>query len=227
VTIPADQTGAMNPGSVTRTWSPGFRLGPELGVELAPLPHGRLRLFGGLSYPLDEASCWVPAPDGASAQTMPCGGPQVPALARDSQDPQPYLGLAVGWSLSPAQGQHLPPAAWYGWQTMLLDVGAATLVALSGPGADSRRTPFRYAAEQQAPLVFVAGGPLVHLTHRRPLPAAASLVLRGGSLVAGWLIGSRWDASECIRFGCKSSYVITGAAVVASAVDAAWLAWEH
>jgi hypothetical protein len=227
VLLPADQA-PIGSNSVTRTWKPGHRLGPEVGVELAPLPRGRLRLFGGLAFPLDEASCWFQPAAPSAPFSGGCGGPMVPALARDSQGAQLYLGLAAGWSVLEPAGNHLlPPGRWYGWQSLLLDAGAAALLVASGPSADSRRTPFRYAAEKQVPLVFLAGGPIVHLTHRRPLAAAGSLLLRGGLVAAAFALGLKWDRSECIRFDCKSSTYMTGGAVVAAAVDAAWLAWER
>jgi len=62
VRLPPDQVSG-GADSVTRSWVPGYRLGPEVGLELAPLPRARLRLFGGLAFPLDEATCWFqPSP---------------------------------------------------------------------------------------------------------------------------------------------------------------------
>src|SRR5689334_22864661 len=66
------------------------RLGPEIGLELLPLPRARLRLFTGIAYDLDGD--------------------------RNSAD---YAGLAIGWAaLGPEQPGLIPSTRWYGWQTL-------------------------------------------------------------------------------------------------------------
>jgi hypothetical protein len=174
------------------------RLGPEIGLELLPLPRARLRLLAGIAYGLDA-----------------------------DQDDGRYFGLAVGWAVSgPEQPRLIPPTRWYGWQTLLADAGAGTLLLIDDPGADGSGTGLRYAAGQQAPVVFLAGGPLVHLTHWHPLRAGASLLLRAGLVAAAFLVTRGGDASECVRFDCSSHKWMVVGAGAASLVDAAWLGWE-
>ena len=177
----------------------GHRLGPELSVELAPLPRARLRLVTGLAYGLDAG-----------------------------QGHSSYVGLAVGWSvLQTEETGLLPPTPWYGWQTLLADAGAGALLLLSDPSETGSGTGLRYAAYQQAPVVYLAGGPIVHLTHRRPLRAGASLLIRTGLVAAAFFLLRGSDQSECVRFDCRSHRWMVAAAGAAAGLDAAWLGWER
>jgi hypothetical protein len=177
----------------------GHRLGPELGLELAPLPRARLRLLGGFAFGLGAGQ-----KNGA------------------------YGGVAVGWSvLGPQRANLAPPGAWYGWQTLLVDAGAATLLILDRPGHDGSGTGLRYAAGQQAPVVFVAGGPLVHLTHRHLVRAGGSLLLRAGLVALTFLITHGNDRNECVNYGCRSRKAMVFAAGAASVADAVWLGWDR
>jgi hypothetical protein len=175
------------------------RLGPELGLELSPLPRARLRLLTGIGYGLESG-----------------------------QGHAAYAGVAVGWAALGAEQPGLVPATrWYGWQTLLADAGAGALLLLDDPAADGSGTGFRYAAGQQAPVVFLAGGPIVHLTHRRVLAAGGSLLLRAGLVAAAFLIARGGNRNECVRFDCQSNEAMVVGAAVASLVDAAWLGWER
>jgi hypothetical protein len=175
------------------------RLGPEIGLELAPLPRARLRLFTGIAYGLDA-----------------------------DQGHASYAGLAMGWAaLGPEQPGLIPPTRWYGWQTLLADAGAATLLLISDPSAESSGTGLRYAAGQQAPAVFLAGGPIVHLTHRHLMKAGASFLLRAGLMFGAYFITRGGDQNECVRFDCQSHKAMAVGAAAASLADAAWLGWER
>jgi hypothetical protein len=172
----------------------GHRLGPEIGLELAPLPRARLRLFAGTAHGLD-------AGQGRSS----------------------YAGLAVGWSvLQPEETGLLPPTRWYGWQLLTADAGAAALLLASRPGQTDSGTGFRYAAYQEAPLVYLAAGPVIHLTHRRPLRAGASLLLRAGLAAGAFLVTRGGDRTECVRFDCRSHVWMVVGAGAASLADAFW-----
>jgi hypothetical protein len=216
----------MGTAAVTRSWT--YRLGPELGIELAPLPRTRLRLYGGLAFPLEEAHCATHATETGVAFSGGCRGPMIPAQARDSQSARPYLGLAVGWTvLGPERANLLPSSRWYGWQMMLADTGAGILLLASDPYPDAGGSPLSYAAKQQLPVVFLASGPLVHLAHRRPLTAVSSLFLRGAAVLVGWAIGQNWNRSECVRLDCRSNQFMVVGGGLAAAADAAFLAWSE
>jgi hypothetical protein len=76
-------------------------------------------------------------------------------------------------------------------------------------------------------VVYLAGGPLVHLTHRRPLTAVASLVLRAGLVVAGYALGHPHEHPECAGFGCASSRLMFAGGALAALTDALWLGWDR
>jgi hypothetical protein len=209
---------------VDRTWSPGFRLGPEIGIELAPLPRGRLRLYAGMAFPLDRPKCWVGTGDTSS--TGPCDDARVPEAGRADPAVTPYFGLALGWTaMSPPGGPSLVPAwRWYGWQMLVVDGWAGALVVA---GNVDHASDFRYAASRQGLVLFFLDGPVIHLTHRRPLAAALSLILRGGLVVGAGLAGLVfWDSSECLHFDCASRRLMVAGGVLSSLVDAAFLAHE-
>jgi hypothetical protein len=109
------------------------------------------------------------------------------------------------------------PEHWYGWQTLLVDAGSVVLLAL--PNAAG---VFTYAL----------GTPIVHAAHGKWGTGLGSLGLRVGLPLllglTGLMIGSLSPSAGNTPIPVIDGGLIglTGGMVAASAIDAAWLAWE-
>jgi hypothetical protein len=109
------------------------------------------------------------------------------------------------------------PKQWYGWQTLLVGAGSVILMALpSAVGV------FTYAL----------GPPIVHTAHGRWATGLGSFGLRVGLPfllgLSGLMIGALSPSASnnpgaIIEGGILG---LAGGMVAASAIDAAWLAWE-
>jgi hypothetical protein len=144
---------------------------------------------------------------------------------------------AVAFAQQPIVPQNGPivgssPAAprWYGWQALAIDATAAlvpyvayrvqpssTLAGESAPVA---------AINVTAPIIFLAGGPIIHAAHHQYRRMGLSLALRVLLPVIGGLIGQ----SHCAE-GCDTFLSVTGGALVgggiAALVDDVGLGWDQ
>jgi len=129
----------------------------------------------------------------------------------------------------------VPPAAavpeperWYGYQTLLVDAGALTLL-VAGIAADDQSA--RTAIGVGAGAVYVVGGPLVHGLHGRGLAAVGSFGLRAGLPLLGGLVGALLgdlapydDGDEVVRGTVVGAL---GGIAAGVALDATLLGWER
>ena len=82
-----------------------------------------------------------------------------------------------------AQSDELRPGPWYGWQLILADAAAVTLLAVpvsEGAGPVTRGTGMT---------AFFMDAPIIHMAHRNPRTASVSL-LRIPALVVGRFLGA-------------------------------------
>jgi hypothetical protein len=81
---------------------------------------------------------------------------------------------------------------WYGWQTLLTDVGSLSLVGIGVAVIDSstdRGKAFAIGLSAAGAIGYALGGPIVHYEHGQKNNAVASLALRAGLPVGGALAG--------------------------------------
>lgn len=112
---------------------------------------------------------------------------------------------------TPAPEPREPDREWYGWQTALVDVAAASLF-VAGAVADQDLPSGIGSA------LFVAGGPAIHAGHSQMGQALASLGLRVVLPLLGSLVA--------IAAGERSDWGLLGGAVPASAFDVIALSWR-
>jgi hypothetical protein len=124
-------------------------------------------------------------------------------------------------------GDAAPRSHWYGWQTLPLD-GVATGLFLAA-AADQHDTPLFGVSG----VVYFAGAPVVHLAHRRPELALASLGLRLVTPLIGGALGNHYDdcnsATVDRDLKCSTKWAVTGIAIgglTAALLDDALFAWQ-
>jgi hypothetical protein len=116
---------------------------------------------------------------------------------------------------------------WYGSETLLTDAGAL-LLFISGVAVNDRGTSKNIVVSSG--VVYLLGGPVVHLFHRQELMSLASLGLRAGLPVASGLVGATLgglgkydDGDEVIR---GTVFGVLGGLLGAVILDSALLAWQ-
>jgi hypothetical protein len=120
----------------------------------------------------------------------------------------------------------------YALSTLAIDLGVVAPIAIAGLSTDS----VEIAAA--APVVFVAGAPIVHLLHGRPGAAALSFAMRTvaalGAVGGHALVGS--EKEECDRSNHCTGYLssvlasaplVAGVPLAVSLIDALVLAKEQ
>lgn len=124
------------------------------------------------------------------------------------------------------------PRHWYGWQTLTVDAVPIALFLAAVPAEGQAEIDLMGIGG----LAFAIGGPVLHLAHRRPGFAGASLGIRLGLPIAGSLIGAISSKCEPQPYqdpddGCTvtTRYAYLGAMVgvfSASILDASLFAFE-
>jgi len=112
---------------------------------------------------------------------------------------------------------------WYGWQTLIADAavfGTFALAVRSGSSSNGAR-----AVGAVAELAYVFGGPIVHKAHGREWTGAADLGLRV-ALPLVLAFASQSSPTPYCGSGCGAAFGLLLGAGLASALDAAALAWE-
>jgi hypothetical protein len=126
--------------------------------------------------------------------------------------------------------EEAPPAThWYGWQTLLADLGAITLGVAALSQSDSRSLARPLGVASAA--LYLGGGPAIHFVHGQAAEGIEDALLRLGAPVAGALIGAA--TASCPKTGDGSLCGLDRAAIgfvagvaAAAIVDAAVLARE-
>jgi hypothetical protein len=87
---------------------------------------------------------------------------------------------------------------WYGWQTLLAD-GAALSLVVGGASLQSNKTAQTGGGllAVGGALTYVLGGPIIHVVNERALTGLASLGLRVGVPVGGTLLGAIGGSAVC------------------------------
>jgi hypothetical protein len=167
------------------------------------------------------------APPGTELQ------PDAAALSGAKSDAA-VAGTLEGAADTPSPTAPQPPVAperaWYGWQLLISDfvaLGAIGGAAVAGVGGTDA-----YAVIIPAAIVYDLGAPTIHWLHQRKAIAGASFGIRAGVPFVGVLVGSvvascgneGSAAASCRRFG--AGYGALGGFAVATAIDAAFLAWD-
>ena len=154
----------------------------------------------------------------------------MPALAADAA-----AVSATSAHEAPATEASAPKASWYGWQTLLSDVGSALLIAFSLRVNSGDGGTGAVAVAGLGVGGYVFGGPLIHWAHDRDLAAYADFSMRlGFPLLLGQLAAIGANQSDiggsCTSFcGSEGSNFGQGLLVgIATAVlvDAVGLSWE-
>jgi hypothetical protein len=122
---------------------------------------------------------------------------------------------------------------WYGWQTLLSDAGAISILAL-GSSVDSRDGTLARALQIAGAASYLFGAPAIHWLHSRPSKALASAGLRLGAPAVTGLVGYGVGALACGKNNdseAPCSAVFGGVGLVlgfaaAITIDAAVLARE-
>jgi hypothetical protein len=168
-------------------------------VEMRPRVSVRMRLAGGdeLTVPWSE----VVSIDGASRETLEAGTP--PQLTREE---------------AAREAESKLPEHWYGWQTLLIDAGSATLLLVGN------------AAALVGLAGYVVGPPVTHAVHGQGGPAVGSGLLRVtlpfALAVLSWeLSNNSTNGSSGAPFSAALNGALLGM-LGASAIDAGVLAWE-
>jgi len=118
--------------------------------------------------------------------------------------------LVAALILSPraarAQADEFRPGPWYGWQLMLADAAAVTLLAAPvSPGAGP-------VARGLGMTSFLMNGPVIHMAHRNPRSASYSL-LRLPLLLIGRMAGATAGAFVCRDSDCQRAALVIGEGV--------------
>ena len=119
-----------------------------------------------------------------------------------------------------------PESRWYGWQTLVADGAALTLLSV---GISLESSGLAAAGL----LGYALGSPAVHVGHARPLTALGSAGLRIALPATGMLLapelGNCQHDEEPSLASCTTESRVVGTllgAAVAIALDASWLARE-
>jgi hypothetical protein len=103
-----------------------------------------------------------------------------------------------------AQSDQLEPGPWYGWQVILADAAAVTMLAV--PVAP-RASPITRGMGMTA---FFMSAPIIHMAHRNPRSASVSL-LRIPALLLGGLLGATAGSLLCRETpSCHDTYLLLG-----------------
>jgi hypothetical protein len=165
--------------------------------------------------------------DDSASPSKPAAPVGEATTERPSSVPKPptYSPSDAGHAILPDEPRNY---RWYGWQTLLAD---STAIGLFGLAAANRANGPLLGASG---VVYVAGGPAIHLAHGRVGALAGSLALRVGLPLVGVGLGAATascsgqstgdDTSGCALSG--SVYGFIAGAGVAMIVDMAVLSWE-
>jgi hypothetical protein len=118
------------------------------------------------------------------------------------------LLLAVLLAAGPARAQsdEYQPGPWYGWQLILADAAAVTMMTVPvSPGAG----PITRSTGVTA---FFMNGPTIHMAHRNPRSASISL-MRLPLLLVGGLAGVVVGGFVCSESGCQETAFVLGEAI--------------
>jgi hypothetical protein len=100
----------------------------------------------------------------------------------------------------------LPPGPWYGWQVMLTDAAAVTL--LFAPVSDSLGP----LARGMGMTALLMGPAIVHMSHRNPGSAAVTL-LRVPFLLLGRMLAGLTAQLACTSLSCLHDAPTVGSAI--------------
>jgi hypothetical protein len=125
------------------------------------------------------------------------------------------------------------PTLWYGWQTLLTDAGALSLLVV-GTSLDLRQATLVHAIQITGASSYLLGAPTVHWLHGHPSKALESVGLRLAAPAASGLLGYGIGALACGKnddsdASCPAVLGGVGLALgfgAAIAIDAAVLARE-
>ena len=137
--------------------------------------------------------------------------------------------------LAPPTDEEPVDTRWYGWQTLLTDAGAVGFAALAGAHGSADALTNSLAAASA--VLYFAGGPAVHLGHRRGGTALGDFGLRvgiplGGGLLVGTIVdvaaGRPSPRDDCPACGFAIGFLIGAGlgGLTAAILDASWLARE-
>lgn len=156
-------------------------------LQMRPRISVRLRLPDGdeLSVPWSE----IVSVDGAPRETLESGTP--PLLTRE------------------AAAASAPHTHWYGWQTLIADGSAVSLLF----------SPYTSAV---ALIGYVVASPVIHLVHGQVGPAVGSTLLRLTLPIAFALVGVEVENDPWLGAFGGAFLGVVGT----SAIDASLLAWE-
>jgi hypothetical protein len=116
--------------------------------------------------------------------------------------------------------EHAPTATeshWYGYQTLITDGTAATMLALGALLEGDRGVPLIALGVA----TYAGGGPIVHLAHGRPWAALGSLGVRVGIPGVGlgiFVVSVPWGFETCRRDDCSGLGVALLGGIVGSAL---------
>jgi hypothetical protein len=130
-----------------------------------------------------------------------------------------------------APARDAPRTVWYGWQPMLADALALSLIVGTGLAGDGSLFFPSLAAGGAA---FVLVSPIIHMNHQRSDAALTSLGLRAALPLAGFGLGYLLVSSSCVDGEISCGPDIAGGALTLAAVgtltaliiDYGWLARE-
>lgn len=180
----------------------------------------------------DEEPSVAPAPPPPAEETPPAGNPWLPK----QETPKP----TDHWAAKPVAKPAPPPAKptrWYGWQTLLVDAAATTLMVVTvaesrnpGEGAISLLWPTRLlddppktsAAMTGSLFLYTLGPAFVHALHDRGVQAALSPGIRLFAPTLGTITGAVYgiagaliveildDSRGTLRDGSPAQTVLIG-----------------
>jgi hypothetical protein len=158
------------------------------------------------------------------ACVVPFGLAAIMSVGRDALAEPPRKGYtrhrnSLALPVGEATAETERAQRWYGWQILVVDGSATSLVLLSAALTDGEPPP--------AVALFFYASPIVHAWHKNPGRALGSLGLRALLPLAGGLIAM--EASDCGLLGGECDELTVGVALgFASAVfiDAGLLGWE-
>jgi hypothetical protein len=168
--------------------------------------------------------------DNSASPSKPAAPVGEATTERPSSVPKPptYSPSDAGHAILPDEPRNY---RWYGWQTLLAD---STAIGLFGLAAANRANGPLLGASG---VVYVAGGPAIHLAHGRVGALAGSLALRVGLPLVGVGLGAATASCSAQRQSedddagtpCGLTGAVYGFAVgagLAMVVDMAVLSWE-
>jgi hypothetical protein len=108
--------------------------------------------------------------------------------------------FGAGRAESLSAGNTAGAERWYGWQTLLTDVGSLSLVGIGAAVTDSSASRGKAVAitlSAVGAIGYALGGPIVHFENGQKSNAIASLALRAGLPVGGALAGYLVGLGSC------------------------------